>query len=147
MSTLPPLPEPVITEQEAFECWLDEIGPSGDVTEVQCQWEASHALKTWIDSVKWAKQITEYGQLCRVELEAENQALRKALDDDLKDRVALANRVIELEAAAKLALDALLTCPRETREVWKDGIAIDVPSPKTKYRDGAIEALRKAGIK
>lgn len=65
-----------------------------------------------------AKQMKAYGQACRA----------------------------DLEVAAKLALSALLTCPRKTREVWKDGIDIDVPSPSTKYRDDAIAALRKVGI-
>ena len=37
-------------EQAAFEDWLARECPSGDVTEVQRQWETSHALQSFIDS-------------------------------------------------------------------------------------------------
>lgn len=37
------------TEQEAFEAWLDRVSPSGDVTEVQRQWEASSDYCDWLE--------------------------------------------------------------------------------------------------
>ena len=56
--------------------------------------------------------------------------------------------VIQIEAtqaALTAALEALKAQPRVTREVWKDGIDIDVAVPHTKLRDAAIaqiEALK-----
>ena len=50
-----------------------------------------------------------------------------------------------LQAALTAALEALKAQPRVTREVWKDGIDIDVAVPHTKLRDAAIaqiEALK-----
>lgn len=56
--------------------------------------------------------------------------------------------VIQIEAtqaALTAALEALKAQPRVTREVWKDGIDIDVAVPHTELRDAAIaqiEALK-----
>jgi len=50
-----------------------------------------------------------------------------------------------LQAALTAALGALKAQPRVTREVWKDGIDIDVAVPHTELRDAAIaqiEALK-----
>ena len=41
------------------------------------------------------------------------------------------------------ACNALQLQPRQTREVWKDGIDIDIAVPHTKARDAAIEAITK----
>jgi hypothetical protein len=38
------------SEQAAFEDWLYRVCPSGDVTEVQRQWEASSDLANWLES-------------------------------------------------------------------------------------------------
>ena len=38
------------SEQAAFEDWLHRVCPSGDVTEVQRQWEASRELAEWLES-------------------------------------------------------------------------------------------------
>ena len=46
-----PQPQPVQpSEQAAFEVWLHRVCPSGDVTEVQRQWEASRELAEWLES-------------------------------------------------------------------------------------------------
>ena len=37
------------TEQDAFEDWLEKERPSGDVTEVQRQWESSSELAEFLD--------------------------------------------------------------------------------------------------
>jgi hypothetical protein len=36
-------------EQDAFETWLENTCPSGDVTEVQRQWEASYDFQEWME--------------------------------------------------------------------------------------------------
>ena len=41
------------------------------------------------------------------------------------------------------ACNALQLQPRQTREVWKDGIDIDIAVAHTKARDAAIEAITK----
>jgi hypothetical protein len=43
-------------EQAAFENWLERECPSGDVTEVQRQWEASYALQQFLEDEKGAAQ-------------------------------------------------------------------------------------------
>lgn len=49
------------------------------------------------------------------------------------------------QAALTAALEALKAQPRVTREVWKDGIDIDVAVPHTKLRDAAIVQLEALG--
>ena len=54
-------------EQAAFEDWLASECPSGDVTEVQRQWEASTALQNFLEdeaSRKLTAWITESGRDC-----------------------------------------------------------------------------------
>lgn len=47
--------EPVRDKQSAFEDWLYRACPSGDVTEVQRQWEASSDFAEWSAEARASK--------------------------------------------------------------------------------------------
>lgn len=57
--------------------------------------------------------------------------------------LALLDALERKDCLLNAACNALQLQPRQTREVWKDGIDIDVAVAHTKARDAAIEAITK----
>lgn len=128
-STLLAAPQPVAQpgEQSAFEDWLQRVCPSGDVTEVQRQWEASSDLAEWLESQAKPEQAAQpAGQLGLIE-EQLDAARFRALCADHEDR--------DVRSAVRDLIDRLpvmsLSAARQDIDAVFSNKALDVAPPRS----------------